>query len=321
MWTDKLRGNPIPWLLEDENPSVRYRTLRHLLDQPQDNPEVRRAEGAIPSWPAVADLLAAQKPDGYWVKRDYYLPKHNGTFWVLTILADLGLTASNEQIQRACEYMFGFQRDGGAFYRRRRVAGQGLIWDSGAGPCTHARIVHFLIQFGYADDPRLRAAIDWLLSVPKEGGMWDCGAPSRPGCLRATLDVLRVATLDGETAAHPATARAAAIVCDLLMQPRMARYHVGHEWRDLEYPYFGYGLIPALDSLAHLGYTQDHPKIAVALDYLLSRQLPGGSWPLDEMPYRLPLDFGQPGAPSKWVTLDAVRVVKRLSGPRGDVLA
>jgi hypothetical protein len=311
--TQNLRGDPIPWLLEEENPPVRYGTLRHLLERPDDDSEVTRAEAAIPFHPPVSHLLTTQKPDGYWIKRDYYLPKHNGTFWVLTVLADLGLTARNEQIQRACEFMFHFQRDGGAFCRHRRVAGRGLVWDTGAGPCTHARIVRFLIQFGFGHDPRLRDAIHWLLTTPREDGMWDCGRPSRPGCLRATLDVLRVAALDTETAAHPAIARAAAKIAELLMEPRMARYHVGHEWRDLEYPYFGYGLVPALDSLAYLGYTCEHPKIAVALEYLLSRQLPDGSWPLDQVPDRAPFDFGQPGTPSKWMTLDVLRVFKSLS--------
>jgi len=307
--------------LEEENPSICYHTLRDLLDRTHDDAQVRRAKAAIPSYPAVSELLATQKRDGYWIKRDYYLPKHNGTFWVLTVLADLGLTAENEQIQHACEFMFGFQRDGGAFFRHRRVTGQGMVWDPNAGPCTHARIVRFLIQFGYGDDPRLRAAVDWLLAAPRENGMWDCGAPSRPGCLRATLDVLRVAILDAETAAHPATGRAAAIVSDLLMEPRMVRHHVGHEWQDFEYPYFGYGLLPALDSLAHLGYTQEHPKIATALDYVLNRQRPDGSWPLDEVPYRPPFDFGPPGAPSKWITLDALRVVKGLSSsPRDELI-
>lgn len=53
------------------------------------------------------------------------------------------------------------------------------------------------------------------------------------------------------------------------------------------------------------------------LDYMLSRQLSDGSWPLDQVPYRPPFDFGQPGAPSKWITLDALRAVKGLLGQPG----
>jgi hypothetical protein len=47
----------------------------------------------------------------------------------------------------------------------------------------------------------------------------------------------------------------------------------------------------------------------------LSRQLPDGAWPLDQKRERLLYDFGQPGEPDKWLTLDALKVVKLLHGP------
>jgi hypothetical protein len=318
--TAALRADPIPWLLEEENPSARYWTLRDLLDRRADDPEVQAARAAIPAWPPVAELLARQKPDGYWIQRDYYLPKHDGTFWTLSLLADMGLMAENPQVRRACELMFTFQCGDGSFRRRRRVAGQGLVWTDDAEPCTHARIVRFLIQFGYGDDPRTRAAVDWLLAAPHEEGMWDCRPSRRYGCLRATLDTLRVAVLDNEAATHPAGRRGAEAICALLMEPRMDRYHAGHDWTVLEYPYFGYGIIPALEALARLGYRREQPKVTAALDYLLSRQRPDGTWPLDLKTYRLPFDVGQPGEPNKWLTLDALRVIRLLSNPSAESL-
>lgn len=312
-WQTRLKANPIPWLLEPQaHPAVRYRALTELLDRPAGDPQVRAARAAIPTYPPVAELLAAQKRDGYWVKRDYYLPKHYGTFWVLSVLADLRLTAENEHVQRGCEFMFAFQREHGGFCRRRRISGRGLVWDDQPGPCTHARIVRFLIQFGYAGDARTRAAVDWLLATQRDDGMWHCRQAGRYGCLRATLDVLRVAALDPEVADHQAVAHAAGAVCELLMEPRMSRYHVSDLWTILEYPYFGYGVISALDALARLGYTLEQPKIAVAMEYLLSRQLPDGTWPLDQSPRRPPFDVGQPDQPNEWLTLDALRVIKLL---------
>jgi hypothetical protein len=313
-WLDELRGDPTAWLMESENPAIRYRTLSELLDRPADDPGVQAARRAIPTYPPVADLLGAQKGEGYWVKRDYYLPKCTGTLWVLTVLADVGFGAENEHVRRGCEYMFGFQRHNGAFCRRRRVSGRGMVWDDQPGLCTHARIVRFLIQFGYAEDPRTRAGVEWMLEVQRDDGMWHCSPTGRYGCLRATLDVLRVAVLDPTLASHPATQRGAAAVCDLLMRPSLSRYHVGDRWTVLAYPYFGIGVISALEALAQLGYTVAHPKIALAVEYLLSRQLPNGTWPLDQRPDRAPLDFGRPGEPNQWLTLDALRVIKLLRG-------
>jgi hypothetical protein len=75
-WQSVLNDDPIPWLLEPDNPSARYWTLLDILDRSADGPEVRAARAALPALPPVAELLAVQKRDGYWVKRDYYLPKH-----------------------------------------------------------------------------------------------------------------------------------------------------------------------------------------------------------------------------------------------------
>jgi hypothetical protein len=238
---------------------------------------------------------------------------------VLTVLGDLGLTVEQDHVRRACDWMFTHQRKNGAFCRRRRISGQGWVWQEDAGPCTHARIVRFLIQFGYAQDPRLRGAIDWLLPIQRDDGMWSCRAEGRRGCLRATIDVLRVAALDPPTAAQPGIPGARAAVRALLMEPRMSRYHVGETWGTwecLKYPYFGFSVISALDALARLGETPDNPRIAAAVEYLLSRQLPGGAWPMDANWPRSPIDFGRPHEPNMWLTLDTLRVVKLLCSER-----
>jgi hypothetical protein len=227
------------------------------------------------------------------------------------------LTADEEHVRRGCEYMFTFQRENGPFCRRRRISGQGTVWQEHPEPCTHARIVRFLIQFGYGDDPRVRKAIEWLIATQRDDGMWFCRSVERRGCIRASLDVLRVAVLDPSTAAHPGIAQAAAAVHNLLMDPRMSRYHVGPTWgtwENLDYPHFGIGVIPALDALARLGYTPEQPNVAAAVEYLLSRQLSNGAWPQDQSAYRPPFDVGSPGRPSKWLTLDALRVLRLLSG-------
>jgi len=67
-----------------------------------------------------------------------------------------------------------------------------------------------------------------------------------------------------------------------------------------------------LHALARLGYALEEPKIAAAMEYLLSRQLPDGSCPLDKVWPRSASDFGKPGKSNKWLTLDVLRAVKLL---------
>jgi len=317
-WTSLLKEEPTPWLLEPQDPPVRYGALRHLLDRGEDDPEVREARAAIPLAPPASTIFAAQRPGGWWGKtRDYYTPKHHATFWTLSVLGDLGLTAEDERVRRGCDFMFDHQRENGAFCRRRRVSGKGFIWVEEAAPCTHARIVRFLAQFGYGDDPRVEAGFDWLLGTQRPDGMWMCDRRDvRRGCLRATLDYLRAAILRPDAAGLEATGHAAEVVADLLMEPRMSRYHTGGDWETLEYPYFGYSVLSALEALIALGHTPEHPKVAAAVDYLLSRQRSDGTWPMDQELHRPPADFGRAGEPSKWITLDALCTLKSLHGAK-----
>jgi len=79
-------------------------------------------------------------------------PKSYGTFWVLSVLADFGLTKENQNIKRACEYILNHQRDNGAFCRRRRIQNIALVWKTKSDTYTHDSIIRLLIQFSYKDD-------------------------------------------------------------------------------------------------------------------------------------------------------------------------
>ena len=46
-WHNFLNGDPLAWLLDSENPSVRYWTLVDILGGSAADPEVREARAAI----------------------------------------------------------------------------------------------------------------------------------------------------------------------------------------------------------------------------------------------------------------------------------
>ncbi|KPV62128.1 MAG: hypothetical protein AOA65_2020 [Candidatus Bathyarchaeota archaeon BA1] len=48
-WHNFLKDGVIKWLLEEGNPSVRYFTLRDLLDRAENDPDVKWAKSAIPT--------------------------------------------------------------------------------------------------------------------------------------------------------------------------------------------------------------------------------------------------------------------------------
>ena len=99
-----MTPDPIPWLLEGEEPSVRCLTLTRLLGRAPDAPEVVAARRAVMSTGVVPRILAAQVEDGHWVGRDrFYTAKYRGTVWQLVVLASLGADGGDQRVRAGCE--------------------------------------------------------------------------------------------------------------------------------------------------------------------------------------------------------------------------
>lgn len=165
-WKDRLKADPLPWLLELDraNPGIRLFALRDLLDRPADDPEVVAAQEAVMHTGPVPVILKAQHSEGYWVKRGPgYSPKYRGTHWQILFLAQLGADGEDERIGRAVEYSFDHnQAKNGVFSYNGRP--------SGAIHCLWGNMVRALLDLGYGGDERLGWAIEGLArSVTGEG--------------------------------------------------------------------------------------------------------------------------------------------------------
>src|SRR2546426_507681 len=155
----------LDWLLEDDQPSVRFLTLTQLLERPLDDPEVVAAKGMITRKGWAEEILAKQDWEGWWVSGEsLYRPKYLSANWMLLILADLGLTRSDPRIKRACDiWIERFSRADGGFAMEGSNKGH---------LCTTGNATRALVQFGYADHPAVRSAFEWLVTNrDKNGGL------------------------------------------------------------------------------------------------------------------------------------------------------
>jgi|GEM_PF-5676698 hypothetical protein len=64
-WTSGLKADPTNWLLEEENPSVRYFTLKDILGRPEDDTAVQAARRDIMQTGMVRDILDRQREPAY----------------------------------------------------------------------------------------------------------------------------------------------------------------------------------------------------------------------------------------------------------------
>ncbi len=119
-WRSSLRGDPVPWLLEREDPAIHHLTLRELMDEPADAPSVRRARAAAMRLPPISSILDGQEPPGYWVKPGSgYGPKYTGTVWSLMFLDQMGADMTCDAAHVAARE----RADAGARGRRARSEG------------------------------------------------------------------------------------------------------------------------------------------------------------------------------------------------------
>src|SRR5512139_3720917 len=105
-WQNQLKGDSLNWLLETENPGVRYLALRDLMDRPMDDAELVTARSAAYGAGPIGLVLKRMKPEGYWAKPGAgYSPKYSSTVWSLILLAQLGASSRvDERINLACSY-------------------------------------------------------------------------------------------------------------------------------------------------------------------------------------------------------------------------
>src|SRR4030042_3395575 len=110
-WPDYLCDDPTDWLLEEDNPSVRYLALRTIMEEPEEHRETVSARLSIMRSGPVPTILAAQHEDGYWVKPGAgYRPKYQGTVWQLMFLAHLAADGSDGRGGKGCENVLPHSR-------------------------------------------------------------------------------------------------------------------------------------------------------------------------------------------------------------------
>lgn len=304
-----LTSKVLDWLLEEDNPSVRYRTLTELLAVAPDDPQVQQTRMQILSSKPVQKIFAKMHPDGYWLHKgkgagiEY---SASSTHFILAILAELGLDRQDARIAQAVERYLGLDRPD---------VPNPTLWQippdyHNHQSCLYAYNLRTFVMFGYHDDPRIQKRIAVLLADKRADGGYLCDRPTytakTKSCIRGSIKALMAFAILPELWE---TTRCLQLVDYFLRRRVLFRTTqpeeiIRSELIQTRFPFaIGGSLLEPLYALSRMGYGQDE-RLQPAWDILESKRDQSGRYILDRRKWTI-FNPGDKGQPNKWATLYA----------------
>ncbi len=296
------------------------------MDRPEEDIIVQKAREEIQDSSLVTTLFDHQRSDGGWGESsDQWSEK--GTVFSLLILGELGTEASNKT-ERALDHLRTRYQEpsericNSPIDTRRSRNIQSSTW----GWCITAVALRAALLLGHIDHPLVQEAISFFERNYEERGGWPCSAysgdPHRvrpPNCYMGTIKALAALSL------IPVERRSRRIR-ELIEQEvktcldnRVFLYRVDRNgdaapkraWLRFAFPrYWRSDVLEATDVLTSLGVCDQ--RLAEALTVIRKKRGSDGVWHLDFSETRRTwVTIDEVGAPSKWITLRAMRVLHR----------
>jgi hypothetical protein len=314
-------------LLRSDEPSIRWRVRTGALQEPADDPGVRRLQDDIRRSPRVASII-----DGCRGLPAY--AKWRGPHWALQALAALGYPRGDEDLvpirdvvlDRWLAPMYLRDADVASITKATheaavpRLEGRSRVHASQQGGALLA-----IVQLGI-DDGRAATLAARLRSWQWADGGWNCDRhPSTSmSSVHETLLPMRGLAAYADASADGAAWAAAVAASEVFLSRRVAwrRSSDGPLSADavkLHYPrYWHYDVLGGLLGLRDLELLDD-PRCADALALLEARRRPDGGWGADARYWRIggtgtgveSVSWGaaSPRGMNEWVTADALAVL------------
>jgi hypothetical protein len=297
----------LQWLLEGDV-AIQFQVTRDLLGC--DRADLR-ARIAHEGW--GARFVSLRRDDGHW-GRAYYQPKWTSTHYTLLDLKNLAIASETSSIRETIAIVL--QREKGA--------------DGGINPsptiqesdvCMNGMFLNVASYFR-AEERALASIVDFILSQQLADGGFNCRF-NRSGAvhssLHSTMSVAEgIAEYRGSGYGYRRDELEAAEEGsrEFILRHRLFRSDRTGEVIDkkmlmLSYPSrWRYDILRSLDYLRAAGVPYDS-RMQDALEVLSRKQRADGTWPLQARhPGQTHFEMERPGAPSRWNTLRALRVMK-----------
>ncbi len=304
-----MDGSLTEWLLRAETPSIRFITLRDLMERPAGDASLRQAAQDVAASGPAAAILAAQQSEGYWfTRRNYYSPKYRSTHWSMLLLTELQVAPSEPRLTKGADFMLSIRTD-----KSSPRTSMGKQKES----CFWGNLLRYVAHAGLQNDPRVERVIDDLTSRGLQDN-WVCvhfGDRCPWGVLRALWGLV---ALPSQLRTSEVNASIESGLRFLLEEhdflagkyPRRSTYL--KNWHKLAFPHFAHAdLLFALRVLTDLD-ALEHPAAQRALDWLQQQRRGDGRWqgisPFGSRTWELP---GGREDVDRWVSLHSTLVLQK----------
>ncbi|HBG74955.1 MAG: hypothetical protein A2X25_07365 [Chloroflexi bacterium GWB2_49_20] len=317
---------PVDWLLVGE-PWVEYRTRLDLLGQSENDQQVNSSRKSMLANAQVQNLVTELSGWPGTVISSH--KSASQSFHKLTFIADLGFTVHDPGVDTIVARILEHQSAEGPFQLPMNIpthyGGSGhnqWAW----ALCDAPLIVYALVKFGVSNEPAVKSAIEYLIELLRDNG-WPCAVSKELGkfrgpgrkddpCPFANLAMLKALSEVAELRDSPACHTGADTILNLWSESTTQHpymFYMGTDFRKLKVPFVWYDLIHVLDVLSRFSWLKNDKRFLDMLGILECKADLQGCFTLESIwTAWKDWEFGQKKMPSRWLTLLAWRIFRRV---------
>ncbi|MGM0366230.1 MAG: hypothetical protein ACQEP5_06790 [Actinomycetota bacterium] len=296
------------WLLEEDNPAVRYYTLKDILGK--KGAEIKQAYEKIVQEKPVSSILSLQDGQGWWTTDNIsFNPLYRNTFWQLYFLSQAGLGRRPGSIDRAVRMVVENMQDrDGSFYSASRY--RGIL------PCMQGIAAETLIRLGYGFEDCSAKALDFIhkwISINNFRCKYRQGlnCPWGAAKILKALNCMPPELVDEKALQDKKAAISFLLKYSIAKASYPRKKNKSSHWVKFGFPRsYQSDILEVTMSLVDAGLNKNNRNIHQALDYIYSKMMADGKWKMEfSLNGRMLVDIEKKGKPSKWVTFMALKTL------------
>lgn len=318
---------PIPWLLESD-PWVAYRVRRDILEQSEEDREVKAARRAMLAWPPLGALLDDLEKWPGEVLKNHKSAGH--LLHKLSFAAELGLNAADVRIETLCRRILEHKSAEGPLQVLTNIptvfGGSGKdewLW----ALCDAPILLYALTKFGLGDEPAVKEGTAYLIGLAKANG-WPCAATKRLGkfhgpgkkedpCPFANLITLQLLAVHPQMQASEAAlagVEAQLAIWENRREVHPYMFNTGTDFCKIKAPLVWYDILHVLDVLTQYPAAREDRRLREMAAIVKAKANAQGQYTPESIWQAWKgWDFGQKRAPSAGLTYFVTRMLQRVA--------